>query len=153
MALSSTALRETSQGLESSILELLELAELVEFEDGMENTFTRKVAALVAKNSSVAVEMLGTTILGPGVGSEIAAQTLLCLGRIEEDASYLARSWVLQRALFSPSAEVRDAATVGLSSLNDAHAAVSLTRAIEMERIRDLKIDMERVLSYLRSAA
>lgn len=147
--LSSTAPGETAENLRSAVKKVLDLAEVVEFEDGVENAFTQQLAVLVRRKGSAAVEELATILFSSGISSEVVGQTLLCLGRIDDDASYLARSLTVQLGLSSSSSKVRDAAAVGMASLRDPHAKDSLARAIEKERIRDLKDDMKGVLSYL----
>jgi hypothetical protein len=139
------------QELKSTIEALLNLGTLLDFEDGLENEFTIQLDSLVKKYGSVAMEELAKTLFLPGVHLDVVTQTLLCLGRIEDETSYLARSWVLQRGLFSSSAKVRDAAAVGISSLADALAKDSLEVAIRKEPVRSLKADMQRVLSYLQT--
>ncbi len=135
----------------SAILDAIGSADLVEFEDGLENGFTNQLFDALRKYGNTAVEELATVIFLPGINVDAAAQALMFLGRVNHESSYLARSWVLQRGLFSSLDRIRDAAVVGIASLNDPRARESLSKAIERERSSYLREDMGRVLSFLRS--
>jgi hypothetical protein len=137
--------------LKTEIDEALALAVHVEFEDGFENKFTLRVMDLVKKYGNVAVEELARKLFRPELRPHIAAQTLLCLGRMDDRASYSMRSWVIRQGLRSSSAKVRDAAAVAIDSMYDISAQADLAKAIEREPVPTLKEDMQSVLESLRA--
>jgi hypothetical protein len=141
----------TSEVLNSATRKVLASAEGVEFEDGLENSFTTQLTKLVKDWGSAAVLKLEPMIFRPGVRPEITAQTLLCLGRIDDEVSYPIRSRVARRGLKSSSAKVRDAAAVTISSLADATAIADLVAAIKQESIPSLKQDMRDILEQLQT--
>jgi hypothetical protein len=149
---SATSLGRETANLALRAESLFTSAYLVDFEDGFENTFTRRLIQFVAINGVPAVEEIARLLFASRIHSETAAHTLLCLARIEDRTTYYARSVVLQRGLSSSSADVRDAASVGIASMNDPNAIPSLERAAARETIQDLKLDMEKVISELKRA-
>ncbi len=143
--------RGANDDAEAAVARVLDLADQVDFEDGIENEFTKKLRGLVREYGGVALETLARTLFLPEIRTGIVVQSLLCLGRTDDAPSYPGRSWVLQRGLLSTSAKVRDAATVGICSLADVRAIGSLEAAASKESVRSLKEDMREVLSYLRA--
>jgi hypothetical protein len=141
--------------LPDSLLSLVKgalgLADFVEFEDGMENEFTLRIINLVNQHGRTAVDTLVSAMFRPDVRPEVIAQTLLCFARVDDEASIQARSRALRRGLLSPSAVVRDAATIGVAALEDMRAIADLVSAIATEKIRGLREDMQAALSYLQS--
>ena len=133
------------------IKNIIASAELVEFDDGKENDFTKHLMNFVKDWGSSAVMQLGEVIFRSPIRSEVVGQVLLCLGRIEDKKSHLSRSKLLRRGLHSRSAKVRDAAAVGIASLGDHSAIEDLDAAIGRESIPSLKQDMRDVLEYLRT--
>jgi len=145
--------RERVTNVELRVSSLFDTADLVEFEDGFENEFTHRVKQLVKTNGVSAVAEIAAVLFRSQIHSELVAQILLCLGRIEDDATYYARSAVLQCGLSSLSADVRDAAAVGIASMSDLNAIPSLERAVAREIIKDLKVDMQKALLELKRTA
>jgi hypothetical protein len=143
--------QDLPHGLLSAIAGALDLAEFVEFEDGMENEFTTRIIDLVKEYGGLAVEKLTSMLFRSGVRPETVAQTLLCFARVDNEVSAQARSRALRRGLRSSSAIVRDAATVGIVATQDVSAEFDLAAAIAREKIRGLREDMQVALSSLRS--
>jgi len=127
-------------------------SDLVEFEDGKENEFTLQIIALVKQQGPQVVERIARALTDRKRSNETIAQTLLCLGRMHDPATLGARSRVVRKALNSPSAIVRDAATVAIDSMADRDATAELRTAIEREPVPSLRKDMESVLAYLETA-
>jgi hypothetical protein len=144
---------EDASGVFASAIEkAFSSAELIEFDDGIENRFTTELITVVKKWGSQVVPRIGATIFGSEISPEVAAQTLLCLGRIDDKDSFLSRSRTLRRGLCSPSAIVRDAAATGIGSLRDAEAMTDLAGAIRRESVPSVKEGMQAVLDYLKMA-
>lgn len=143
--------QDSAGPLTLSVKRTLALGELVEFDDGVEDEFAAELTRLVNDWGGLGVRKIAALISGPGVRTEVAAQTLLCLGRIDDRDSYQERSRALREGLASPSAKVRDAAAVGLASMMDVAAKADLGKAIEKETVPSLREDMREVLEFLRT--
>lgn len=143
---------DRTQLLVSTIKQVFAIADRVEFEDGNENEFTLGIIDLVQKHGTVAVERIARLLTELKVSNETTAQTLLCLGRIDDPSTLRARSRVAREVLTSPSAIVRDAATIAIDSMADRDATTELRMAIERESVPSLRKDMESVLAYLETA-
>lgn len=138
--------------LQEKLESLLRLGYSVEFEEGMENQFTLDLGLVVREEGEQFLRALAERLSGTNrPDPNLTAEILLCLGRVKDEPSSRARSVILQRALLSPSAKVRDSAAVGLVSLQDPLAAEALEEAISVERIADLRSDMEQALLELRA--
>lgn len=135
--------------LDSLLNQAFDSARFVEFENGKENEFTIEIIKLVKKHGATAVEKIGRALTGRSVPYETVAQTLLCLGGIDDLATGLARSRVVRHGLKSSSAIVRDAATIAIDSMSDKGAKAELRSAIGQETVPSLKQDMQAVLEYL----
>lgn len=159
---SSTRQRSITRSLETSTdLRLQrtsvkdELAELFNremdevFEDGVESEFTRGVRSIIVKGGESAVDALTSIVFYRSVNEGLAAESLELLGRMNERITHGRRLWLLESALFSNSARIRDAASLGLASLDDPHAIPYIRKAIEEEHCNELREDLEQVLEQL----
>lgn len=135
----------------SAIEQTFALANWTEFEDGIENEFTRRLANLVKAGGSLLVEQLGIEIRNRNISPSVVAQTVLCVSRINDQSTLPVRSQFVRRALRSSSDEVRDAAAIGIATMKDTLAQDDLAAAIDQENNPELKVDMESVMSYLLS--
>ena len=147
----STAQPEVHKDFNQKILALFEAAKEQNFEDGMESEFSKELIDLVKEYGVGAIEALAHLIIEEKVNPEVASEALRWLGHINHPASYRNRLWLLERGLRCSSARVRDGATLGLAFLDDLHAITYLRRAIQQEKIAELRADMEQVLAQLES--
>ncbi|MBN3908608.1 MAG: HEAT repeat domain-containing protein [Nostoc sp. NMS1] len=120
------------------------------FEDGFESNFSRGLISCVQKYGNDAIEAITCFIVYEKISPEVASEALRWLGEINHPESYKFRLWLLERSLNCPSSRVRDGAILGLSYLNDPHAITYLERAIEQEKIMELREDMKQVLAQLK---
>jgi hypothetical protein len=119
------------------------------FESGVESAFSREFSSLVRKYGAAALgEALGIA-LSDSVDPDIAAEALLCVGRIEDAATHDERRLFLERALKAGSPVVRDAAALGLASLDDAKALPSLREAIGIEQLEWVRAGLAQVANQL----
>jgi len=150
------------KGSESSTSQLLDPGELEKkasalfisareqiFEDGMESGFSREIAALISSHGRAAMEVIIPLLLSDWLNPEVTSEALRVVGRIHHPPTYRDRLWLLERGLYSPSARVRDGATLGLAYLDDPIAITPLKYAIERESVPELRQDMEQVLAQL----
>jgi hypothetical protein len=143
----STSLENTRQSfIEKEIENLFEMAQCIEFEDGIINEFSQKLELSIKKYSNQAMAEIAYLIAYEKVNNEINAEALKCLGRIEHSGTYHYRKWILEHSLNNVSFIVRDGALQGLSFLDDESSLKYIQEAIDKETVTELRKDM---LSYL----
>jgi len=122
----------SSEQLRLDIGHIFAAAAEEEFEDGMDNEFTRALLRTVRQHGNIAVNELEHVILNEQVSSECAGEALKWLGDMEHEPTRLYRRWLLEKALVEcPSMIARDGANVGLALMDDPHAIPFLKKAIE----------------------
>jgi hypothetical protein len=146
-----TSKDELHSNLQNEVDHLFELAVDEEFEDGFESLFSRSLVTFIEKYSKKAIEILTPIFINEQINSEIIAEALRWIGRIEHLATYNDRQQLLERCLFCSSPYVRDGAVLGIASMNDLRTIPSLKLAITKETILELREDMKQVLFQLES--
>jgi hypothetical protein len=134
-----------AKGLES----LLELAADEEFETGMESNLIAGLMALIARFPERSMEMLTGLMRTRDISYQVFGEILRVLGRVESKATAEHRFVLLVSYLKHRSAIIRDAAAVGLALLGDSRAVPALRDAIQMERVKSLRMDLEGVMEEL----
>ena len=119
------------------------------FEEGMESNLTRGLSELIEERGSEVIAALTDLRHAEGSNSEIVAEALRWVGRIDHQSSYEARLTLLQRSLEDSSSRVRDAASVALAYLDDRRAVPAIRVAIARETYSELKMDLQHILSQL----
>ncbi|MFV2045346.1 MAG: HEAT repeat domain-containing protein [Anaerolineales bacterium] len=119
------------------------------FEDGVESQFSRSLLDLLAKYGAIAVSALAKLVTDARANEEISAEALRWIGLMDDGSTKKHRLWLLERSLSSPSARIRDGATLGISFMDDPGAAAGLREAIESEQIGELREDMKTALEEL----
>lgn len=119
------------------------------FHDGMDSEFSRRLRDAIARHSNAAIEMIETLLHDPKSNTEASEEALRVLGDIEDARTHAARLALLLRALESPDARIRDAASIGLATLDDPAAIDGLRCAIEAERSAWLRTNLDLALSQL----
>ena len=140
---------ELEESLEERVQALLNSGSLEEFEYGMENDFTRRIDTMVRSFGENFIRLLASFFLCRDINVEVASEALRCLGRIEDLSSYPMRIWFLCRCLFSQDSLLRDAAALGLASMDDPQALPYLRKAIENETEPALRDNLIQVLEQL----
>ncbi len=121
------------------------------FEDGMESQFSYDLIQLIKIYKEPAIELLGEWIPNGIVNIEIGAEALRWVGRMHDQDTYESRRRLLEYSLFSRFPRIRDAAGLGLASMNDLNSVNSIRKAIDQEEIGELKNDLTQVLVDLES--
>jgi hypothetical protein len=121
------------------------------FEDGIASQFSKGLKTLILRYGNLAIDLLSSFIASDKLGYEIVSETLRWLGQIEHPLSHQKRLWLLEHNLSHTSARVRDGAILGLSFMDDPTAIAYIERAINKEAVRELRHDMQEVLSQLKS--
>ena len=132
--------------IRQSISLLLGIGQQEHFEDGMDNEFSQGLTSLIETYGEPAVEELADFVSSSQMNGELAAESLVCVGRIEDPATLIKRRSLLEASLSSSSHFIRDGALLGLSYLDDPHAIPHLKRAIERESSTQLRRYMQQVL-------
>ena len=144
---------ENREEIRQSISRLLGIGQQEHFEDGMDNDFSRGLTSLVETHGEPAIDELADFVSSGQMNGELAAEALVCLGRIEDPYTFLKRRSLLEASLFSPSHFIRDGALVGLSYLDDPHAISHLRLAIERETNTELRRYMQQLLRELEATS
>lgn len=145
--------REPRVDLYDAIAADFAAAELEEFEHGMESAFSRELERWIGESGPTAVEVFTYLITRELVSTAVAAEALKTLGSFDDPGTYDYRRWLLERSLRCSQAIVRDAAALGIASLDDPHAIIFLCDAIANEENPDLREDLAQVLSQLEDTA
>ena len=141
----------TDEEAESRFESLFRSARESHFEDGMESQFSRYLTSLVQAYGPISKDILARLFEDRRISPEVLSEALRWLGRMEDQPTYGARLWLLEKGLTSPDASVRDGATLGLASMDDPRAIPYLERAIQAEKMTELRHDMEEVLGQLKN--
>lgn len=119
------------------------------FGEEFESEFGLELQAIILRHGELAIDALTGVVLSDRVNKELASEVLRELGRVKDPTSYRRRLWLLESGLFSNSARIRDAASLGLASLDDPHAIPYLRKAIDEEQCDELRDDLKQVLEQL----
>ena len=119
------------------------------FHDGMDSEFARRLRDAIARHGNTAIKAIETFLHDPRSNTEASEEALRVLGDIEDTRTHATRLALLLRALESPNARIRDAASIGLAALDDPAAIDGLRCAIEAERSAWLRTNLDLTLSQL----
>jgi len=145
---------ETSQGgssedMEACIRDLFLAADAEVFEDGFESSLSTALRSFVSGGGVPAVFALATAATEANTNPEVAVEVLKTIGRLDDDGTREARRQVLERALEHPSPRLRDAAALGLASIDDPASRLFLEKAISAEKYEELRLDLMAVADQL----
>ena len=115
----------------------------------MDSLFSREIEQLVHAFGESALRPIESAVAVPHTSQEVLAEALITLGRLIDPVTHQGRLRLLLRQLRSESAWVRDGALQGLSWMEDASAVAGLRRAAKVESIRELRANIEVVISEL----
>lgn len=140
---------DDTKEIENKLQSLFCSAKEEDFEDGMESKFSRNLIALIQQYDELAIDILAELIVSHDVNLSVAAEALRWIGWMNHPYTHQKRRWLIEHALTSPYARIRDGAILGISYMDDPLSIHSLKWAIEHEKIASLRHDMEQVLSQL----
>jgi len=135
--------------VEAKLDALLQAAREEDIEDGMQNSVSQHLPALVAGHADRVIPALVSMIEAGRTPPIVAAEALKELGHLRNGASHAKRRWVLEWALGSRSPVTRDGAGLGLARLGDPHSLRYLARAVENEVDPQLRADLQLVVDEL----
>ena len=119
------------------------------FEDGMSSFFSASLIRIVQDHGVAAVRALEEIISASDVNTEVAEEALRQIGYMDDKRTYQHRLSLLVRALESPNARIRDAASIGIEAMDDPATIESLQRAIDREQHEQLRQNFKDVLAQL----
>ena len=119
------------------------------FHYGMESEFSASLQSIVQKYGSEAVLELGHMLKKGEADPEVAQEALLQLGMIDDGTTHRIRLTVLEESLKADMVEVRDAAGLGIASMDDPSALPSLRHALQRETSIRLRHDLNLVVEQL----
>jgi HEAT repeats len=120
-----------------------------EIEDGMTAALGERISNLIRLRGSEAIKQLKELIASNDLSPSVVSHLLRWLGRIKNAASFDSRLKLLCENLRSESAVIRDGASLGLAALGSPKAISFLQKAIDQEKVPELRADMEQVLREL----
>lgn len=103
------------------------------FEDGIESGFSRSLEAFIWRYGAHGAQAITTLVLSGKFRPHLVAEALIWIGRSGNSASYNQRLWLLELCLRNRSAIVRDAAILGLASMEDVTAIPYVRAALDRE--------------------
>lgn len=136
--------------IENEITKLLSWGSDIEFEQGMENDFTRALEKMVLNYSVLAIDMLSDAINQRKFNEDLISEIAQYLGIIIDEATNFKRRLLLLHLLEHDSNIVRYGAIIGLELLNDSKAINGIETAIQNEDFEPLQIEMMEILDVLR---
>lgn len=124
-------------------------AENERFEDGMDSVFANRVRESIVNYGPIAVAAWERVLWRMENANETGEELLRQLGLIEHHSSRARRLRVLKDSLKSPDSRIRDAASLGLSFLDDTSALLALRSAYRRETESWLKENLKLVIDQL----
>ena len=121
-----------------------------QFEPGRESSLSVDLMREIDRRGTDAVLESQNVILNPVTNPEYAAEALRWLGKSDHEPSRRMRRLVLESALSHINPDVRDAAILGLASMEDAEAIPALDAAMKREPFSSMKESFKQALDDLR---
>ena len=120
------------------------------FEDGMESRFSVGLHLAVIEHGTTDLVAIERVILAGNTNSELLGETLVQIGAVDDLATHDRRLAILTKALQSQDVRVRDAASLGLESMEDASAIPALETAVAGEQSKRMRKNLIAVIGSLR---
>lgn len=139
--------------MESKVIPLFTqcIAEAIDevFMDGMDSTLSLRVTSLVIKYDNAAVSALDHLLSADKVNAEISGEILRTLGSLDNGKSYFSRLRLLADQLKSSDPRIRDAASLGLASLDEPMSLPALREAHAVEKSELVQRNIGLVIAQL----
>ena len=121
------------------------------FEDGMDSSFGDSLNRIVLAYGKLAIHAL-RIVMHMNLDGEVVEEALRQVSRMKDARTHHHRLALLEHKLASPSSRIRDAALIGIESMDDPAAIPSLQRAIGREKYGQLQQNIKAVLDQLQNA-
>lgn len=119
------------------------------FMDGMESRLSAGLKHLIGIAGRFAVSEIRSLMDSGELDIETIGEILRVLGAYDDQASHTSRLSILLDYLESHDPRIRDAALLGLASLDDTSAICALKKALEKEPVAELREDLQEILRQL----
>ena len=119
------------------------------FFDGMDSDFARNFKSMVRSYGHAAIDSIGRMIRSQRLDVEVAGEALRQIGSVDDVRSHRSRLALLLQALESPDPRLRDAASIGIATMDDPTAIEGVRRAEEQESSPQLRHNLQLVLDQL----
>ena len=123
------------------------------FEDGMESNFSKGLASAIEEYGDAALTAIETIILNTNTNIEVQGETLTQLGAIDNPSTHHRRLAILTSALESQDVRIRDAASLGIETLEDESAIPAMEAALHREPSVKMRDNLTAVINQLRAPA
>lgn len=122
------------------------------FEDGMDSIFSVNLNRIIHAHGAAAINALDRIIHACQVNVAIIEEALRQAGRMDDARTHNRRLLLLEHALESPNARIRDAASIGIEAMDDPAAVPSLQKAVAKEQYEQLRQNLMDVLAQLQDS-
>ena len=150
---SATDVKSSQQILQANLLAYLRSAFVNAtdevFEDGNESAFSRALIAVIHTYGQMAIRALEQIMQYEQINIEVMAEAVQQFGSIVDRNSHESRLTILVTYLRSSDARLRDAASIGLSDMDDPNAIQAVLDAIMVESSHSLRRNLQLVLNQL----
>lgn len=144
-----TTLFETTPDIRQAVRKVFDAGAREFFEDGVESSFSRDLANLVAKHGAVAFNAIFDYVSTGYRNPDVVSEALRRLADFGMPSTLPARWAILRKSLRDASPKVRDGAILGFAALDDARASTLLREAREDEQLGELRHLIDQVLEQL----
>lgn len=118
----------------------------------MDSNFSSNLTRIIQSHGFAVIETLEKLIHADDANIEVAAEALIWTGRVNDNDTHRVRLVVLERALESDNACIRDAASIAIEFMDDSAAIDSIKKAIVKEECKPLRQNLKDVLIQLQDA-
>ena len=139
------------EGLTSRIEAMFSVASEETFVDGMDSDFSRDLHSIVRSRGRVAIDAITMMMRSERLNVEVGGEALRQIGSIVDTQTHQSRLALLMAGLESPDPRLKDAASLGIATLDDPTAIESITRAIRLETSPRLRQNFQLVLDQLQA--
>ena len=122
------------------------------YEDGMESELSRKLHAMVRDFGPPCVDLLNRLLNSNTINCEVASEVLRQVGLIKHPQTHADRLFLLTSALKFQDPRLRDAASIGLASMDDPAALPALEAALSAEPSLAIRRNLNLVVKQFRVA-
>jgi hypothetical protein len=119
------------------------------FLDGMESRLSCGLKYLLGLRGDATIRAIRSLMDSGSVNVEAVGEILRVLGDLDDRTTHCSRLSVLLECLKSPDSRIRDAASLGIASLDDPSALQEVEEAVEKEKIPELRQDLQLVIDQL----
>ena len=142
---------QTEEAIRSHLERLIALSADEVFLDGMESRLSYGLKQLLGISSSSTIQVIRSLMDSGTMNAEVVGEILRVFGDFEDSITHHSRLSVLLECLRSKDSRIRDAASLGIASLDDPAALQEVNEAMEREPLPMLREDLQLVVDQLRA--